>query len=154
MRCVRKDGMGWVLVWDCGLINSRCLNKFHPFDLLCLFKMWKLTKAQQYGRKDTSAPIFGGIIVFILNRQGGTSLHHVPYSKSKLDGPIYLRCKSYIRHFIPALPIRQTMPIKKAVARGNGNIILIQKLHVQNANNPWSPQCHTEADLLSSSRPP
>jgi hypothetical protein len=35
-------------------INRWCLDKFHPFDPLCLFKMWKL----QYGRKDSSAPIY------------------------------------------------------------------------------------------------
>jgi hypothetical protein len=45
----------------------------------------------------------------------------------------------------------KTMPIKKAVASGNGNIILTQKLHVQIANNSPSPQCQTEAELLSSS---
>jgi hypothetical protein len=44
---------------------------------------------------------FGGIIVYFLNRQGGTNfadffggLHHVDYSKSKLDAPVYWRCKS------------------------------------------------------------
>jgi hypothetical protein len=43
----------------------------------------------------------GGIIVYILNMQGGTNFadflggsHHVAYSKSKLDAPIYWRCKS------------------------------------------------------------
>jgi hypothetical protein len=46
------------------------------------------------------------------------------------------------------------MPINKAVASGNGNRILTQKLHVQIANNPRSPQCQTEAELLSSSQPP
>jgi hypothetical protein len=30
----------------------------------------------------------------------------------------------------------------------------IQKVHVQIANNPRSPQCHTEPELLCSSRPP
>jgi hypothetical protein len=48
----------------------------------------------------------------------------------------------------------ETMPINKAIASGNGNIILTQKLHVQITNNPRSPQCQTEAELLSSSRPP
>ncbi len=33
-------------------ITRQCLGKFHPFDPLCLFKMWKL----QYGGKETSAP--------------------------------------------------------------------------------------------------
>ncbi len=45
------------------------------------------------------------------------------------------------------------MPINKAVASGNGNRILTQKLHVQIANKPRSPQCKTEAEVLSSSRP-
>jgi hypothetical protein len=43
----------------------------------------------------------GGIIVYILNRQGGTNFadflggsHHVAYSKSKLDALIYWCCKS------------------------------------------------------------
>ncbi len=36
----------------------------------------------------------GRIIVYILNRQGGSNLHHVAYSKSKLDAPIYWHCKS------------------------------------------------------------
>jgi hypothetical protein len=54
------------------------------------------------------------------------------------------------QHFILALPIRRD----KAVASGNGNRILTQKLHVQIANKPRSPQCQTEAELLSSSQPP
>ncbi len=72
-----------------------------------------------------------GIIVYILNRQDGTNFadflegsHHVAYSKSKFDAP------------------------------ENGNRILTQKLHVQIANNPRLPQCQTETELLSSSRPP
>jgi hypothetical protein len=43
----------------------------------------------------------GEIIVYILKRQGGTNFadflrgsHHIAYSKSKLDEPIYWRCKS------------------------------------------------------------
>jgi hypothetical protein len=43
----------------------------------------------------------GGIIVYMLNRQGGTNFayflensEHVAYSKSKLAAPIYWRCKS------------------------------------------------------------
>jgi hypothetical protein len=43
----------------------------------------------------------GGIIVYILNRQSGTNFadflggsHHVAYSKSKFDAPIYWRCQS------------------------------------------------------------
>jgi hypothetical protein len=47
----------------------------------------------------------------------------------------------------------ETMPINKAVASGNGNSILTQKLHIQIANNARSPQWKTEAELLSSSRP-
>ncbi len=39
------------------------------------------------------------------------------------------------------------MPVNKAVASGNGNRILTQKLHFQIANNPRSPQCQTEAEL-------
>ena len=45
----------------------------------------------------------------------------------------------------------ETMPINKAVASGNGNRILTQKLNVQIANNPRSPQCQTEAELPSRS---
>jgi hypothetical protein len=48
----------------------------------------------------------------------------------------------------------ETMPFNKAVASGKGNRILTQKLHVQIANNPRSPQCQTEPELLSSSQPP
>jgi hypothetical protein len=43
----------------------------------------------------------GGIIVYILNRQGGTNFadflggsHHVAYSKSKFVAPIYWRYQS------------------------------------------------------------
>ena len=39
----------------------------------------------------------------------------------------------------------ETMPIYKAVASRNGNRILTQKLHVQIANNPRSPQSQTES---------
>ncbi len=48
----------------------------------------------------------------------------------------------------------ETMPSNKAVASGNGNRILTQKLHIQIANNPRSPQCLTEAELLSAAQPP
>jgi hypothetical protein len=39
----------------------------------------------------------------------------------------------------------ETMLINKAVASGNGNRILTQKLHFQIANNPRSPQYQTIA---------
>jgi hypothetical protein len=54
----------------------------------------------------------------------------------------------------PLCLLVETMPIDKAVESGNGNRILTQKLHVQIANNSRTPQCQTEAELLSSSRPP
>jgi len=47
-----------------------------------------------------------------------------------------------------------TSLINKAVASGNGNRFLTQKRHVHIANNSRPPQCHTEAELLSPSRPP
>ncbi len=79
------------------IINRRCLDKFYLFDPLCLFKMWKLTKAERTRQRQ----YIGGIIVYILNRQGGTNFadflgdsHHIAYSRSKLDAPIYWRCKS------------------------------------------------------------
>jgi hypothetical protein len=46
----------------------------------------------------------------------------------------------------------QTSPNYKAVASGNGNRLLTEKQHVQIANNPRSPQCQTEAELLFPSR--
>jgi hypothetical protein len=61
-------------------------------------------------------------------------------AKNSILSPLYLFVK--------------TMPINKAVASGNGNRILTQKLHVQIANNHRLPQCQTEAEVLSSSRPP
>jgi hypothetical protein len=48
----------------------------------------------------------------------------------------------------------EIMPINKAVASGNGNILLTQKLHVQISYNLRSPQCQTMAEKLFSSRPP
>jgi hypothetical protein len=86
----------------------------------------------------------GGIIVYILNRHGGSNLRI--FWEVYIMSP--LNILSPLRLFI------ETMPINKAVERGNGNRILTQKLHVQIANNPQSPQCQTEAQLLSSSRPP
>jgi hypothetical protein len=47
----------------------------------------------------------------------------------------------------------QTSPNNKAVASGNGNTLFAEKWHVQIANNPRSPQCQTEAELLFPSRP-
>ncbi len=47
----------------------------------------------------------------------------------------------------------ETMPIKKAVASGNGNSFFAQKLYVQFANKPRSPQCRSEVQLLSLFRP-
>jgi hypothetical protein len=92
-----------------------------------------------------------------LNRPGETNFadflegsHHVAYSKSKLDAPV--RAKDSI--LSPLCLFIETMPINKAVASGNVNRILTQKLHVQIANKPRSPHRQTEAELLSSSRPP
>jgi hypothetical protein len=48
----------------------------------------------------------------------------------------------------------QTLPIDFAVASGKGNRLFTGELHVQIANKLRSPQCHTEAELLSPSRPP
>jgi hypothetical protein len=48
----------------------------------------------------------------------------------------------------------EIMPINKAVASRNGKRMLTKKLPVQIANNPRSPQCQTEVELLSYSRPP
>ncbi len=103
----------------------------------------------------------GRIIVYFLNRQGGTNLadflggsHYVAYSKSKLDVPIYIgtvRAKNNISSPLCLFVDVETMPINKAVTSGNGNRILTQKLHVQIANNPRWPQCQTEAKLLPSS---
>ncbi len=42
-------------------INRRCLDEFHPFDPLCLFKMWKFTKTirpNSIGGNNTSASIY------------------------------------------------------------------------------------------------
>jgi hypothetical protein len=47
-----------------------------------------------------------------------------------------------------------TSPINKAVARGNGNRLFTEKQHIQIANNPQSPQCQTEPELLCPSWPP
>jgi hypothetical protein len=45
----------------------------------------------------------------------------------------------------------QTSPVDFAVASGKGNRLFIGELHVQIANKLQSPQCHTEAELLSHS---
>jgi hypothetical protein len=45
----------------------------------------------------------------------------------------------------------KTSPNNKAVASGNGNRLFTEKRHVQIANKPPSPQCHTEAELLAPS---
>jgi hypothetical protein len=42
-----------------------------------------------------------------------------------------------------------TSPINKAVASGNGNRLFTEKRHVQITNNPRSPQCQIEAELLA-----
>ncbi len=47
----------------------------------------------------------------------------------------------------------QTSPNNKAVVSGNGIRLFAEKRHVQIANNPQSPQCQTEAELLFTSRP-
>jgi hypothetical protein len=53
-----------------------------------------------------------------------------------------------------AVKFVETSPINKAVASGNGNRFLTQTRHIQIANNPRSPKCQTEAELLSPSWPP
>jgi hypothetical protein len=72
----------------------------------------------------------GGIIVYILNRQGGTNFadflrgsHHVAYSKSKFDAPIYCIGAVKAIHSIlsPLCLFVETMPTNKAVASRNGN---------------------------------
>jgi hypothetical protein len=103
----------------------------------------------------------GGIIVYILNRQGETNFAdfwevHITLLIQKVNlmhkniGAV--RAKDSI--LSPLCLFVETMPINKAVVSGNGNRILKQTLYVQIANNPRSPQCQTEAELLSSSRPP
>jgi hypothetical protein len=56
-----------------------------------------------------------------------------------------------VEHFASALPIAKTSPFNLAVASGNGNRFFTQKIHVQIANNPQSPQSKTDAQLLSPS---
>ena len=63
-----------------------------------------------------------------------------------------VRAKSNI--LTPLCLFIQTSPNNKAVASGNGNRLFTEKRHVQIANNPRSPQCYTEAELLAPSRPP
>jgi hypothetical protein len=103
----------------------------------------------------------GGIIVYILNRQGGTNFAdfwevHITLLIQKINSLRQyigaVRAKSSI--LSPLCLFVEAMPINKAVASGNGNRILTQKIHIQIANNPRSPQCQTEAEVLSSSRPP
>jgi hypothetical protein len=50
---------------------------------------------------------------------------------------------------IPSCLFIQTLPINQAVASRNGKRFLTQKLHIQIANKPLSPQCRTEVQLLS-----
>jgi hypothetical protein len=44
-------------------------------------------------------------------------------------------------------------PIKKAVASGNGNRLFTEKRHAQIANNPRSPHCQIEAEILAPFQP-
>jgi hypothetical protein len=103
----------------------------------------------------------GGIIVYILNRQGGTNFADF----WEVYITLLIQKVNSMRQYIGAVRAKnsilsllclfvESMPINKAVASGNGNRILTQKVHVQIANNLRSPQCQTEAELLSSSRPP
>jgi hypothetical protein len=48
----------------------------------------------------------------------------------------------------------ETSPINFAGMGGNGNRLFTEKQHVQMANNPRSPQCQTEPELMCPSRPP
>ncbi len=98
------------------IINRRCLDKFHPFDPLCLFKMWKLTKTI---RPNTQLLI-----------------QKVNWIRQKYIGAV--RAKNNILSLLCLFVV--IMLISKAVASENGNGILTQKVHVQIANNPRSPQ--------------
>jgi hypothetical protein len=42
----------------------------------------------------------------------------------------------------------------KVVSTGNGTMSFTEKQHIQIYNNPRSPQCHTEPELLCPSQPP
>ncbi len=55
--------------------------------------------------------------------------------------------------FTPLCLFIQTSPNNLAVAYGNRNRFFTQKLYVQFANKPRSPQCRTKVHLLSPFRP-
>jgi hypothetical protein len=70
----------------------------------------KDNKAHSMAERIRQRQYIGGIIVYILNRQGGTNFadflggsHHVAYSKSKYNSAV--RAKNSILN--PALPIRR-----------------------------------------------
>jgi hypothetical protein len=96
----------------------------------------------------------GGVIVYILNRQGGTNFADFWEGHRSM---LLIQKVNSMRQYIGAVRAKnsilsplclfdETMPINKAVASGNGNRILTQEVHVQIANNPRSPQCQTEAE--------
>jgi hypothetical protein len=48
----------------------------------------------------------------------------------------------------PLRRVIMTSPINKSVASGNGNRLFPEKRHFQIANDPLSPQCQTEPELM------
>jgi hypothetical protein len=97
---------------------------------------------------------------FFLNRRGGTNLRD-EYSNNwefadflgGSPGITYWRSYSWEEHFVPLCLFVKTSPVYLPVASGNGNMFFTQKLHVQIANNPRSPQSQTESQWWSPSRP-
>jgi hypothetical protein len=115
------------------MMNRRCY--VNPLQI------WSAVTIQDM---NTSAPIYwhwhvisdntiGVVNVHIFNRQSGSN-------------------RKLVLSYWPK--IRNAWPIYKAVATGNGKDEFYRETHVETANNPRSPQCQTEAELLFPSWPP
>jgi hypothetical protein len=79
------------------------------------------------------------------------SFHNILNRQSRSNGKLV---SSYWQKFAPLRLFVETIPIYKAVTTENGKMSFKEKRHVQTAINPRSPQCQTEAELLSPPNPP
>ncbi len=87
------------------------------------------------------------------NSHPANSIRHAysryEYVRANTIGVVTVSLSPYWLKFAALRLFVMTSPINKAVASGNGNRLFTEKLHVQIANNPRSPKCQIEAELLA-----
>ena len=87
------------------------------------------------------------------NSHPANSIRHTysryEYVRANTIGVVTVSLSPYWLKFAALRLFVMTSPINKAVASGNGKRLFTEKRHVQIANNPRSPKCQIEAELLA-----